>query len=104
MSFQVGSGTGAGSGGGGGGTGISEADAIALIEARYRVIDGKPGIIPAAAASQKLKLAPDNSGIVRTLVEHVEYAVARSGDFSVYTDRPLSRRLHLRPISRNRFR
>ena len=80
----VGSGYGAGSGMGG--TGISEADAIALIEARYRVIDGRPGIIPAAAASQKLKLAPDNSGIVRTLVEHVEYAVARSGTFSLYTD------------------
>ena len=69
-----------------GGTGISEADAIALIEARYRVIDGKPGIIPAASASQKLRLAPDNTGIVRTLVEHVEYAVARSGTFSAYTD------------------
>ena len=71
---------------GSGGTGLSEAEAIALIEERYRVIDGKAGIIPVASASQKLKLAPDNTGVVRTLVEHVEYAVARSGTFSVYTD------------------
>ena len=80
----VGSGYGAGSGMGG--TGISEADAIALIEDRYRVIDGTPGIIPAAAASQKLRLAPDNTGVVRTLVEHTDYAVPRSGTFSDYTD------------------
>ena len=72
-------------GGGGGGTGVSEAEAIALIEARDDVIDGTPENIPAASASQKLKLAPDNSGIVRTLVEKIDYAVPRSGTFSVYT-------------------
>ena len=77
---------GSGSGGGsGGGTGLSEAEAIALIEARQRVIDGTPANIPAAAASEKLKLAPDNTGVVRTLVEHIHYAVARAGTFSVYT-------------------
>ena len=76
-----------GSGGsGGGGGGLSESEAIALIEARQRVIDGTPANIPVAAASEKLKLAPDNSGVVRTLVEHIHYAVARSGTFSVYTD------------------
>ena len=72
-------------GGGGGGTGVSEAEAIALIEARYRVIDGTPAGIPTAAASEKLKLAPDNTGVVRTLVEHIHYSVARAGTFSVYT-------------------
>ena len=68
-----------------GGAGLSEADVIALIEARDGVIDGTPGILPVAAAVQKLKLAPDNSGLVRTLVERVHHAVPRSGSFSVYT-------------------
>ena len=80
--FLVGSG---GGGGGGGGTGVSEAEAIALIEGHYRVIDGTPANIPTAAASEKLKLAPDNTGVVRTLVEHIHYSVARAGTFSVYT-------------------
>ena len=75
-----------GGGGGGGGTGVSEAEAIALIEERYRVIDGTPANIPDAAAAEKLNLAPDNMGVVRTLVEHIDYAVPRSGTFSVYTD------------------
>ena len=74
-----------GGGGGGGGTGVSEAEAIALIEERYRVIDGTTANIPDAAAAEKLKLAPDNSGVVRTLVEHIHYSVARAGTFSVYT-------------------
>lgn len=78
MSFEV------GGSGGNGGTGISEADAIALIEARYRVIDGTPGNIPDADADQLLKLAPDNRGNVRTLVEIPHHAIARSGDFSLY--------------------
>ena len=67
-----------------GGAGLSEADVIALIEARDGVIDGTPGILPVAAAVQKLKLAPDNRGLVRTLVERVHHAVPRSGRFSVY--------------------
>ena len=71
--------------GGGSGTGLSEAEAIALIEGRYRVIDGTTANIPDAAAAEKLKLAPDNSGVVRTLVEHIHYSVARAGTFSVYT-------------------
>ena len=70
---------------GSGGTGLSEAETIALIEGRYRVIDGTPAGIPEAAASEKLKLAPDNTGVVRTLVEHIHYSVARAGTFSVYT-------------------
>ena len=70
---------------GSGGAGISEAAAIALIEARYRVIDGTPANLPVAAASEKLKLAPDNTGVVRTLVEYIHYSVARAGTFSVYT-------------------
>ena len=36
--------------------------------------------------TEKLKLAPNNAGIVRTLVEHIHYAVARAGTFGVYTD------------------
>ena len=67
-----------------GGDGLSEADVIALIEARDDVIDGTPGNLPVAAAVQKLKLAPDNRGLVRTLVERVHHAVPRSGRFSVY--------------------
>ena len=70
---------------GSGGAGLSEAEAIALIEARYRVIDGTPANLPVAAASEKLKLAPDNTGVVRTLVEYIHYSVARAGTFSVYT-------------------
>ena len=70
---------------GGGGDGLSTAAVIGLIEARDDVIDGTPGNLPVAAAVQKLKLAPDSSGIVRTLVERVHHAVPRSGRFSVYT-------------------
>ena len=73
-------------GAGSGGAGISESDAIALIEARQRVLDGTPANIPVAADSEKLNLAPDNMGVVRTLVEHIDFAVPRSGTFSVYTD------------------
>ena len=69
----------------GGGDGLSTAAVIGLIEARDDVIDGTPGNLPVAAAVQKLKLAPDSSGIVRTLVERVHHAVPRSGRFSVYT-------------------
>ena len=68
-----------------GGDGLSVAEVIALIEARDDVIDGTQANLPLAAAAQKLKLAPDNSGLVRTLVEHVHHAVPRSGSFSVYT-------------------
>ena len=70
--------------GGGGGDGLSTAAVIGLIQARQRVIDGTTDNLPAAALAQLLKLAPDNSGIVRTLVEHVHHAVPRSGRFSVY--------------------
>ena len=73
-------------GSGSGGGGLSESDVIVLIEQRDDVIDGTPDNIPAAAIAQLLKLAPDNSGIVRTLVEHIDFAVPRSGTFSVYTD------------------
>ena len=59
-------------GGGGGGGGVQ------------RVIDGTPANLPAAAASQLLKLAPDNRGKVRTLVEIPHQAVVRSGDFTLY--------------------
>ena len=71
---------------GGGGAGLAEADVLTLINSNRRLIDGTPANLPAAAVGEKLKLAPDNAGVVRTLVEHIHYAVARSGTFSVYTD------------------
>ena len=65
MSFQV---------GGGGGAHTAQ-----------RVIDGTLGNIPDADVDQLLKLAPDNRGNVRTLVEIPHHAIARSGTFGVYT-------------------
>ena len=73
-------------GGTGTGAGLAEADVLTLINSNRRLIDGTPANLPAAAAAEKLKLAPDNAGVVRTLVEHIHFSVARAGTFSVYTD------------------
>ena len=71
--------------GSGGGAGLAEADVLTLINSNRRLIDGTPANLPTAAAAEKLKLAPDNTGVVRTLVEHIHFSVARAGTFSVYT-------------------